>query len=229
MNREWRRKRLGTIAALGVFAAFAALTPSFRARAAGNRATMARSCVAPKEAASLALVNGEFYTVNPAESSARAVAVRDGKILAVGSNAEIRGFVGRRTRVIDLHGKFAMPGFNEAHVGTDDPVEPINPMGNLRACVTRETPQRWPNGGWEPQQKISMDDCLHGYTTGSAYAEFAGKTKGELKPGMFADIVVLSHDPRKNPPTELWRTKALLTIVGGRIVYDRMPVVRASR
>ena len=114
-------------------------------------------------------------------------------------------------------------------VGTDYPVEPIDPMGNLWACVTRETPQGWPKGGWEPQQRISMDDCLRGYTTGSAYAEFEEKTKGELKPGMLADIVVLSHDPREIPSSELWQTKALLTIVGGRIVYDRLRVPGASR
>lgn len=108
-------------------------------------------------------------------------------------------------------------------VGTDYPVEPINPMGNLWACVTRQTPQGWPKGGWEPQEKISMDDCLRGYTTGSAYVEFAEKSKGQLKPGMLADIVVLSHDPRKIPPRELWQTHALLTIVGGRIVHGSLP------
>ncbi|MDE3138022.1 MAG: amidohydrolase, partial [Acidobacteriota bacterium] len=94
-------------------------------------------------------------------------------------------------------------------VGTDYPVEPINPMGNLWACVTRETPQGWPKGGWEPQEKISMDQCLRGYTAGSAYAEFDEKIKGELKPGMLADIVVLSSDPRRIQPIELWQTKDL--------------------
>ncbi len=112
-------------------------------------------------------------------------------------------------------------------VGTDYPVEPINPMGNLWACVTRETPQGWPKGGWEPQEKISMDQCLRGYTAGSAYVEFDEHIKGKLEPGMLADIVVLSHDPRKIPPKELWQTKALLTIVGGRIVYETFP--RQSR
>ena len=113
-------------------------------------------------------------------------------------------------------------------VGTDYPVEPINPMGNLWACVTRQTPEGWPKGGWEPQEKISMDDCLRGYTAGSAYVEFDEKIKGELKPGMLADIVVLSHDPRRIQPTELWQTQAVLTIVGGRIVYDRMRSAASS-
>ncbi len=114
-------------------------------------------------------------------------------------------------------------------IGTDFPVEPIDPMGNLWACVTRETPQGWPQGGWEPQEKISMDDCLRGYTTGSAYVEFDEKIKGQIKPGMLADIVVLSGDPRKIPPRELWRTRALLTIVGGRIVHDEMSSAPGKR
>jgi predicted amidohydrolase YtcJ len=113
-------------------------------------------------------------------------------------------------------------------VGTDYPVEPINPMGNLWACVTRETPEGWPKGGWEPQEKISMDQCLRGYTAGSAYAEFDEKIKGQLKPGMLADIVVLSHDPRKIAPKELWQTRAMLTVVGGRVVYDKMPAAATS-
>jgi predicted amidohydrolase YtcJ len=113
-------------------------------------------------------------------------------------------------------------------VGTDYPVEPINPMGNLWACVTRQTPQGWPKGGWEPQEKISMDQCLRGYTAGSAYAEFDEKIKGQLKPGMLADIVVLSHDPRRIQPTKLWQTQAVLTIVGGRVVYDRMRSAASS-
>lgn len=109
-------------------------------------------------------------------------------------------------------------------VGTDYPVEPINPMGNLWACVTRQTPEGWPAGGWQPQKKISMADCIRGYTTGSAYAEFEEKELGQLKPGMLADIAVLSRNPMQIPPAELWHTEAVLTIAGGRIVYNRLQV-----
>src|SRR5260370_26189564 len=57
--------------------------------------------------------------------------------------------------------------------GTDYPVEPINPFRALYACVTRELPDGGPPGGWQPQEKIPMDECIRAYTAGSAYAEFS--------------------------------------------------------
>lgn len=65
--------------------------------------------------ADLALTNGDVYTVDSANSRAQAIAIRDGKIAAVGTNDEIRAWIGPKTHVIDLHGRFAMPGFNDAH------------------------------------------------------------------------------------------------------------------
>lgn len=107
-------------------------------------------------------------------------------------------------------------------LGTDYPVEPINPMGNLYACITRQTPEGWPPGGWQPQEKISIEDCLRAYTVGSAYAEFAEHSKGQLRPGLLADITVLSADPRAVPPPQLWNIRAVLTVVGGRVVHDEL-------
>ncbi|GBC86086.1 N-substituted formamide deformylase [bacterium HR12] len=66
--------------------------------------------------ADLALVNGAVYTVDAARRWARAVAVRDGRIVAVGTDAEIRELVGPRTEVIDLAGRMLLPGFQDAHV-----------------------------------------------------------------------------------------------------------------
>lgn len=104
--------------------------------------------------------------------------------------------------------------------GTDYPVEPLNPMIGLYACVTRERPEGGPAGGWIPQEKISLDDCIQAYTAGSAYAEFEEANKGQLMPGKFADIVVLSADVTKIAPREILKTKAVTTIVGGRVVYE---------
>lgn len=70
---------------------------------------------APTEA-DLVLINGRFWTVNAQAPEAEAVACRDGRLIAVGNNAEIRRLVGNRTRVIDLQGKRVVPGFNDAHV-----------------------------------------------------------------------------------------------------------------
>jgi predicted amidohydrolase YtcJ len=104
--------------------------------------------------------------------------------------------------------------------GTDYPVEPISPMRGLYACVTRELPDGGPQGGWQPQEKISLDDCIRAYTSGSAYAQFEEGKKGELKRGEYADFVVLSNDLTKVPPSEFGKTRVLRTVVGGRTVYQ---------
>ena len=106
--------------------------------------------------------------------------------------------------------------------GTDYPVESINPLRGIYACVTRELPEGGPPGGWQPQEKLPMEDCLRAYTAGSAYAEFEEKQKGTIAPGMLADIVVFPGDITRVPPRELLRMPVVMTIVGGRIGYERM-------
>lgn len=105
--------------------------------------------------------------------------------------------------------------------GTDFPVESINPLRGLYACVTRELPTGGPPGGWEPQEKLPMTDCIYDYTAGSAYGEFEEDRKGEIKPGMLADMVVFPVDITQIPPAELLKTSVDLTITGGKIVYER--------
>jgi predicted amidohydrolase YtcJ len=105
--------------------------------------------------------------------------------------------------------------------GTDYDVEPINPLRGIYACVTRELPDGGPAGGWEPEEKLPVDQCLRAYTYGSAYAEFAEGKKGELKVGEYADFVVLSTDLTKATPKEILKTEVLRTVVGGRVVYQK--------
>jgi predicted amidohydrolase YtcJ len=104
--------------------------------------------------------------------------------------------------------------------GTDYNVEPISPFRGLYACVTRERPDGGPKNGWEPQEKISLADCISAYTSGSAYAEFEEGKKGELKPGEFADFIILSNDLTKVPPSQFTKTRVLRTVAGGRTVYE---------
>jgi predicted amidohydrolase YtcJ len=104
--------------------------------------------------------------------------------------------------------------------GTDYPVEPIDPFRGLYACVTRELPDGGPSGGWQPQEKISMDDCIRAYTSGSAYGEFEEGKKGQIKPGHYADIIVLSVDVTQAKPAEIVKTKVLRTILAGRTIYN---------
>jgi predicted amidohydrolase YtcJ len=105
--------------------------------------------------------------------------------------------------------------------GTDYPVEPISPMRGLYACVTRELPDGGPPGGWQPQEKISMEDCIRAYTSGSAYAQFEEGKKGELKVGEYADFIILSDDLTKIPPPQYTKTNVVRTVVGGRTVYSQ--------
>lgn len=104
--------------------------------------------------------------------------------------------------------------------GTDYPVEPINPLRGIYACVTRELPEGGPAGGWQPQEKLSLDDCIQSYTTGSAYAEFEEGKKGQLIVGQDADFVVLSNDLTKVAPAQILKTKVVRTVVGGRTVFN---------
>jgi predicted amidohydrolase YtcJ len=110
--------------------------------------------------------------------------------------------------------------------GTDHPVEPLNPLRGIYACVTRQLPQGSPS--WQPQESLPMKDCLRAYTVGSAYAEFEEKRKGKIAPGMFADLVVYSADLNKIPARDLLTTPVKMTVAGGRIVYQE-PEPRGNR
>jgi predicted amidohydrolase YtcJ len=102
--------------------------------------------------------------------------------------------------------------------GTDYPVEPVTPFRGLYAAVTRKSE----DGKQEffPAQKLTMDQAIAAYTSGSAFAEFEEKEKGELAPGMLADFVVLDRDFTGMSAEKLLSTKVLRTVVGGKTVYE---------
>jgi predicted amidohydrolase YtcJ len=102
--------------------------------------------------------------------------------------------------------------------GTDYPVEPITPFRGIYAAVTRMNEAG--TKSYFPGQKLTIEQALAAYTTGSAYAQFAEKEKGTLAPGMFADFVVLDCDLTKVPPPEILKTRVLRTVVGGKTVYQ---------
>jgi hypothetical protein len=102
--------------------------------------------------------------------------------------------------------------------GTDYPVEPVTPFRGLYAAVTRRSEDD--KREYFPGQKISMEQAIAAYTTGSAFAEFSEKEKGTLAPGMLADFVVLDRDVTSIPPLKVLGTKVLRTVVGGKTVYE---------
>jgi predicted amidohydrolase YtcJ len=102
--------------------------------------------------------------------------------------------------------------------GTDYPVEPITPFRGLYAAVTRKNEAG--NREYYPEQKLTIQEAIAAYTTGSAYAEFAEQEKGQLLPGMLADFIVLDRDITKAEAPEILKTKVLRTVVGGKTVYE---------
>ena len=102
--------------------------------------------------------------------------------------------------------------------GSDYPFDQLSPFRGLYAAVTR----RSEDGKREyfPEQKLSMEQAIAAYTTGSAFAEFAEKEKGTLAPGMLADFMVLDRDITAVEPAKVLGTKVLRTVVGGKTVYE---------
>src|SRR5690606_35547315 len=75
--------------------------------------------------------------------------------------------------------------------------------------------------GWVPEQKISVAEAVRAYTFGSAYAEGQETVKGTLEPGRLADLVVLSDDIFSIDPVGIADARVDLTLLGGRVVFDR--------
>ena len=105
--------------------------------------------------------------------------------------------------------------------GSDTPVESPDPFAGLAAAITREDAKGEPFGGWQPQERVSREEALAGFTTGAAYASFAEGKVGRLAPGLWADFILVDRDPMFATPSELRTTKVLETWVAGRKVYTR--------
>lgn len=105
--------------------------------------------------------------------------------------------------------------------GTDWPVEPINPYLGLYAAITRQNTEGEPAGGWWPQERITIADAIRCYTAESAYAAFEEKEKGQIAVGMLADFAVHSQDLLTISAQDIWQTEAVMTILGGDVVYER--------
>jgi predicted amidohydrolase YtcJ len=104
--------------------------------------------------------------------------------------------------------------------GSDSPVDPFEPLNGIYAAVARRRPDGAPGPeGWYPQNRVSITEALHGWTTGPAYAAGMNDRLGQLRPGFLADLVVLDRDITKAPPDELLETTVTATMVGGRWHY----------
>jgi predicted amidohydrolase YtcJ len=106
-------------------------------------------------------------------------------------------------------------------LGSDWYVAPADPIAGIYAAVTRRTLDGRNPEGWVPEQKITVEQALRGYTYEGAYASFDEDCKGTIKVGMLADMVLIDRDLTAIPPETIRDAKVLKTIVGGRVVFSR--------
>ncbi|KAN0134017.1 Amidohydrolase family domain containing protein [Lactarius tabidus] len=110
-------------------------------------------------------------------------------------------------------------------LGSDAPVEDLNPLSGFFAAVTRLAPDGTsPHGpgGWFPEQRLTREEALKGMTLDSAWASFSENTLGSITTGKRADFVVLSKDIMTIPQSEILSTKVLATAIDGRPVYGHL-------
>lgn len=107
--------------------------------------------------------------------------------------------------------------------GSDAPVDSPNPFWGLHAAITRCRHDGSPDPeGWYPAQRLTLDEALHAYTVGAAYAGFAEDRLGKLAPGFLADLLVLDRDPNSIEPMQVKDIRPLATMIAGEWVYKEL-------
>ena len=104
--------------------------------------------------------------------------------------------------------------------GSDSPVESINPLWGIYAAVTRQDHESYPEGGWQPEERMTMVEAVKMFSAWAAYASFEEDIKGTIEVGKLADFTILSKDIFREDPSVLLETEVLMTVVGGEILYD---------
>jgi predicted amidohydrolase YtcJ len=106
-------------------------------------------------------------------------------------------------------------------LGSDFPVESVNPWFGIYSAVTRQDQQGNPPGGWYPDQRLTLPEAIRGFTLDAAYAAFEEESRGTIEPGKLADFTIVDGDVYSTPASELFKTKVRYTVVGGEIVYGK--------
>jgi predicted amidohydrolase YtcJ len=105
--------------------------------------------------------------------------------------------------------------------GTSAALYHMHPKYLIYAAVTRQTLTGEPEGGWFPEERISVEEALRAYTINNAAAAFEGGLRGSLKAGKLADITVFDRNMTKIPPSDILKADVTHTIVGGKVVFSR--------
>lgn len=104
--------------------------------------------------------------------------------------------------------------------GSDSPTESLNPLWGIYAAVTRQDHEGYPENGWYPEERMTIEEAVKMFTSWAAYASFEEDLKGTLETGKLADFTVLSEDIFKIAPLSLLKTRILMTVIDGKIRYD---------
>ena len=105
-------------------------------------------------------------------------------------------------------------------LGSDFPVDDINPLYSFHAAISRQNAENKPESGFMPSEKIPRKEALKGMTIWAAYGQFEEDEKGSLEVGKFADFVILDQDIMKVDSSEIRATNVMQTWVAGKKVYQ---------
>ena len=105
--------------------------------------------------------------------------------------------------------------------GTDVPVEPLNPIASLYASISRKTLKGMPEGGYEPEQKMTREQALRSYTLDAAYGAFEEAVKGSITAGKLADFTIYNQDLMTVAEDKFLDTEVVMTIFNGEVVYEK--------
>lgn len=105
-------------------------------------------------------------------------------------------------------------------LGTDFPVEQINPMYTFYAATARKDNKNYPQGGYQMENALTKEQALRGMTIWAAKANFEEKEKGSLEVGKLADLVILEHDLMKATDQQILKNKVIKTYINGEKVYE---------
>jgi predicted amidohydrolase YtcJ len=105
-------------------------------------------------------------------------------------------------------------------LGSDFPVEKVNPMLGIHAAVTRQDTKGWPQSGWYPQESLSREEAVRGFTLDAAYAGFMEESVGSLESGKRADFIVLDQNLFTVDASEIATIRVLETWLDGELVYS---------
>jgi predicted amidohydrolase YtcJ len=124
-----------------------------------------------------------------------------------------------RCRLAYAYGSLWRSGARLA-LGSDCPVEALDPLAGIHAAVTRRRPDGFPGPeGWNPQERLTVEQAVWGFTMGGAYAAGEEGQRGSIAPGKLADLVVLSQDIFRTDPDAILETEVVATFLDGQVVY----------